>query len=289
MDGILLIDKKEGLSSYDVVKIAKRVFHSKKIGHCGTLDPFATGLLILGVNQATKIMSFLEADEKEYLATVKLGIETDTLDKTGTILKKAPLQAISMALLEEKSQKFLGKIKQIPPLYSAIRVQGKHLYEYARNQETVEIKSREVTIHELKIISVQEDEFTFYVRCSKGTYVRTLGVDLAHECHNLAHLSALRRLKIGKISVADANTIEELEHERFHLHAIDEVLSMKKIQIRDENLLKRVYNGHTLFFKESDPYLLLMDQKRVVAIYEKQSGEKYHCLRGLFDENTRYI
>lgn len=289
MDGILLIDKKEGLSSYDVVKIAKRIYHTRKVGHCGTLDPFATGLLILGVNQGTKVMNFLEADQKEYLATIKLGIDTDTGDKTGNIVKKAAIKPINKGLLEEKIKLFIGKITQTPPIYSAIRVNGKHLYEYARNQEQVEIKKREVTIYDIKIIAIEEEQFTICVRCSKGTYIRTLGVDLAHACFNLAHLVKLRRIRIGQISVDEANTVEELEKNQVHLHAISTILNIKKVQLRDENLRKRVYNGHTLFFNEEDPYLLLMDKEQAIAIYEKIGKNQYHCLRGLFDENSRYI
>ena len=160
MDGLILIDKIENITSYDVIKQVKRLFHTKKVGHCGTLDPFASGLLVVGINQATKVMSFLEHDYKEYIATVKLGSSSDSFDLTGKVVSESKINKISKENIEEVLKEFKGEIIQTPPIYSSIHVNGRHLYEYARNNEEVEIPTRKVTIFDLKLLENNDESFT---------------------------------------------------------------------------------------------------------------------------------
>ena len=288
MDGLILIDKKEGVTSYDAVMLAKKTFHTRKVGHCGTLDPFASGLLIIGINQATKIMTFLEHDFKEYEATIKLGISTDTYDITGEVVNSSEIKTFDENQLIEVLNSFLGEITQTPPIYSSIHIDGKKAYEYARNNETVEIPERQVTIHDIKLLGYDSESIKFYVKCSRGTYVRTLGVDIAKKLGNDGCLSTLRRISIGGISVSDANTYEELENQSVKLIDIKDALRYKKLYISDPRILKRVYNGQNVILKqESEDDIIIVDQDNAVAIYKRDEGVFFKCVRGLYDENIR--
>ena len=180
MDGIILIDKPLGYTSHDIVGKVRRVLHTKKVGHCGTLDPEASGVLVVCVNKATKALQFLTSEDKHYVATIKLGISTDTYDMTGTIQNQVPYRNdISLEQLDHVLTQFKGKQKQIPPIYSAIKVNGKKLYEYARAGETVEIQPRDIEIYSIECVALNEDEIQIRVHCSKGTYIRSLCVDIA--------------------------------------------------------------------------------------------------------------
>ena len=160
MDGILLVHKLAGYTSQDVCHLIKKKLHVQKVGHCGTLDPFAEGLLIIGLNQGTKILPYLEKEKKTYLATLKLGSQTTTLDKTGEIMQNQPIPPFDKNTLEKMFASLIGKQQQIPPMYSAIKVNGKKLYEYARNNETVEIPKRVITIDYIELISIVDMIFS---------------------------------------------------------------------------------------------------------------------------------
>ncbi len=289
MDGLILVDKKEGWTSYDVVRLVKKLYNTNKVGHCGTLDPFASGLLIIGVNQATKVMSFLENDDKEYIATIQLGSKTDTYDLTGKVVSTSKIIPFTKSQVENVLKSFKGRITQTPPIYSSIHVDGKHLYEYARNHEEVKIPEREVTIYDLKLLDFNDTSFQIYVKCSKGTYIRTLGVDIAFALKNEGHLTYLRRISIGKISVKDANSYSDLLANHVKVHSIMESLNMKNIMLKDKSILKRVYNGQDIILKqETADKILIMDEEKAIAIYRKIEDALYHCVRGLFDEKDRF-
>lgn len=179
MDGILLINKPAGYTSHDIVGIVRKKLHTKKVGHCGTLDPDATGVLVVCVNKATKAIQFLMSDTKFYRATLSLGKSTDTYDASGKVLEEKEVGALSENQVIDVLNSFMGKSKQKPPIYSAIKVNGKKLYEYARNGEEVEIKERNIEIMMIKMISFSNNEIVFDVKCSKGTYIRSLCVDIA--------------------------------------------------------------------------------------------------------------
>ena len=285
---IILVDKKEGISSYFVIKMIKKLYHTNKVGHCGTLDPFASGLLIIGVNQATKILSFVEDDIKEYVATVSLGFKTDTKDITGKILEKKDIVKFDENKFNEVVKQFIGEINQTPPLYSAIHVNGKKLYEYARNNEKVTINSRKVFVDEIKLLSLDENSFKIYVKCHKGTYIRCLGEDIAASLDNLGTVTTLRRVSIGKINVGMATLTSSLEKGIYNKYNVDEILDFKTIDLtNNDKKLKNVYNGQDIFLDNHDKYVLIKDGNEIVAIYDRIDGNRYHCYRGLYNEDIR--
>ncbi len=209
MNGILLVDKPQGWTSHDVVAKLRGVFGQKRIGHSGTLDPMATGLLTVFLGRATKAVEFSEAAEKEYIAHLRLGVETDTQDTTGTVLKISD-QIPERTALEAMLPRFRGEILQIPPMYSAIKVNGQKLYDIARRGGEVERQPRRITIHSLEIIGEEAGDYVLRVRCSKGTYVRTLCHDLGAALGCGGAMSALRRTRVGTYDVLNAHMMEEL-------------------------------------------------------------------------------
>lgn len=224
MDGILLINKPAGYTSHDIVGIVRKKLHTKKVGHCGTLDPDATGVLVVCVNKATKAIQFLMSDTKFYRATLSLGKSTDTYDASGKVLEEKEVGALSENQVIDVLNSFMGKSKQKPPIYSAIKVNGKKLYEYARNGEEVEIKERNIEIMMIKMISFSNNEIVFDVKCSKGTYIRSLCVDIAQKLGYPGHMSHLERRQAGHFSIEDCITLEQLEKGDYTLHSIEEAL-----------------------------------------------------------------
>lgn len=185
MDGVLIINKPKGFTSHDVVNVLRKALNTKKIGHTGTLDPNATGVLPILVGTATKISKYLIEHDKTYIATIKLGEKTDTGDIEGNIIEKdLNLQNISSEQVEKVLKIFIGKQKQIPPLYSAIKVNGKKAYEYARQGQKLELEARDIEIYNIELIKLVDKEITFEVSCSKGTYIRTLCEDIAEKLRN---------------------------------------------------------------------------------------------------------
>lgn len=210
ISGVLLVDKPAGISSAEVTNRLKSKFRFDRIGHGGTLDPFATGLLVVLVGEATKIARFLLEGEKEYLAEAALGSETDTGDHTGEVVNKCEVPEVSLDEWQEHAKTWTGTVRQTPPAYSAIKVKGKPLYEYARNGEEVEVPSREVTIRDFVVEESSKERIRFRVRCSGGTYVRALAADLAMTAGSCAHLSALRRTGSSSFRVSDSLPLDQL-------------------------------------------------------------------------------
>lgn len=210
MDGILLIDKDAGCTSYDVIRRIKRLFKGEKIGHTGTLDPIATGLLILCVGKATKLSSSIMNLEKAYVAKVKFGAVSDTLDADGTIRVCKENCSIDAELLRNVFQKYIGEIEQIPPMYSAKKVKGKKLYQYARKGLSIERKPISVKISEITLLQCSKDEAEFRVRISKGGYVRVLCDDIGRDIGCGGYMLSLRRTRIGCFDVNDAIGVEQL-------------------------------------------------------------------------------
>ncbi|MEQ8458827.1 MAG: tRNA pseudouridine(55) synthase TruB [Sandaracinaceae bacterium] len=202
--GVLVVDKPRGPTSHDVVAWARRALGTPAVGHAGTLDPMATGVLVLGVGEGTKLLRWLTVDDKEYRATVALGAETDSLDADGEIVERAPVPALDLEAVREVARRFEGTITQRPPIYSAIKVDGEPLHARARRGEDVEAPTREVTVRRLEIFSVNADALELEVEASKGFYVRSLGGDLARALDTRGHLVALRRLRSGGFVLADA-------------------------------------------------------------------------------------
>lgn len=208
ISGLLLIDKPAGPTSFEVVRQIRRALKVRKAGHLGTLDPFATGLLPLALGAATRLVPFLEDLDKTYLATVELGKETDTQDSTGQVVADKPV-AVSEAEVRAAAARFVGVIEQVPPLYSALRHQGRRLYELARRGIEVEVRPRKVTIYRLEVREIRLPRVVLEVTCSKGTYMRTLAHDLGRALGSGGHLAALRRLAVGPFRVEAALPLAE--------------------------------------------------------------------------------
>lgn len=281
MDGILFIDKEKGWTSRDVVNFISHQFQTKKVGHVGTLDPFATGLLIVLVGKATKIAPYLEAQEKEYEATLLLGADTDTLDLEGEVVLEKEGPDLSLEAIEETLHTFKGTIEQVVPKYSAVKYKGKALYRYAfANEKTPEI-SRKITIHDIHFMSYVDHQLSFSVHCSKGTYIRQLGQDIAHDLSTCGHLTSLRRTKIGEVSIFDAKKVKEIEASDFI--SIKEALSFLPTEVVDEATKKDIINGKTIRLLRKEDILLTLDENgEVLSILEKVEKHTYKVKRGLF-------
>ena len=209
MNGIILVDKPQGFTSHDVVAKLRGILRQRRIGHSGTLDPMATGLLVVFVGRATRAVQFAENHEKEYIAGLRFGLVTDTQDITGNILSEFCEHAREAELLEILPE-FMGEQSQIPPMYSAIKVEGKKLYELARKGIEAERKPRQITIKALELVGREEDDFILRVVCSKGTYIRTLCHDIGQRLGTGAVLSSLRRTAAGGLSIDNAYSREEI-------------------------------------------------------------------------------
>ncbi len=251
--GFLLVDKPQGWTSHDVVAEVRRHIGGK-VGHAGTLDPMATGLLVLGVGRATRLLRFVQGTEKEYLATALFGVATDSLDADGAILSRDPLP-VTHEEVAQAMERFRGSIMQIPPMVSARRVEGRRLYELAREGKVVEREARSVTIDKLELVDLAPSDYpevTFRTVCSTGTYVRTLADDIARAVGGRAHLTALRRVRVGNLHVNDAVTVDEVV-DAADAQEIDRILLAPGVvlsdfpEIRvDEAMAAAVRNGREL-------------------------------------------
>lgn len=208
-NGILVIDKSAGWTSQDVAAKLRGVFHERRVGHGGTLDPMATGVLPVFIGRATRAAEFLESAEKEYVAGLRLGVVTDTQDTSGTVLETNSV-CVTRAQLEAALRQFLGPIEQIPPMYSAIKINGQKLYELARRGQEVARRPRSITIHALELLEGEGADWTVRVRCSKGTYVRTLCHDLGRALGCGGCMSSLRRTRAGSFTLAQAVTMQQV-------------------------------------------------------------------------------
>jgi tRNA pseudouridine55 synthase len=226
--GVLLVDKEEGESSFGSVKRVRKLLGVKKVGHAGTLDPFATGLLVVLLGQGTKLSPFLMVGRKRYLATLRLGCETDTLDLTGKVVRERPVESLCLEEVRKKASAFVGDLEQVPPSYSAVKHNGMRAYELARRGVPVELKKRKITIHNLEIHSLDLPEMTLAVECSSGTYVRSLAADLGEALGAGAHLRSLRRLASGSFTLDQAVRIGDLDRD-----AADAALRKRIIPLSD--------------------------------------------------------
>ena len=276
-NGFLLIKKPKGLSSYDVIREIKKKFFIKKIGHSGTLDPFAVGLLIIGINKGTKIFKYLE-NFKEYIAKLTLGILTDTYDLDGKILKKQKVKKHDKEEIELILSKFIGEYLQIPPIYSAIKKNGKPLYEYARHGKSIDLKARKQQIYDIKLKKFDGKNITFYVKCDTGTYIRSLGVDIANKLGEIGYLTSLKRISISKYKISQAVEIKKINLK--NIIPIEKILiNFKKINISDKKMLIKIKNGNQIKIKNvNDNLILIMNNDKLLAIYKLNKIEKkYYC------------
>ncbi|HUU39973.1 MAG TPA: tRNA pseudouridine(55) synthase TruB [Desulfatiglandales bacterium] len=249
-DGIILVDKEPGPSSFGVIEEIKRLIKVKKIGHAGTLDPFATGVLVVLLNQGTKLSAFLTSKDKVYIAALRLGIETDTQDLTGSIIKRREVGGLTLNAIKEKALQFTGTIKQVPPAFSAVHHNGKRAYELARSGITVDLQERYVRVNHINILSVDLPDVLIEVGCSSGTYIRTLAADLGTSLGAGAHLISLRRIKSGHFHVDESITVKQIA-QCFFPGRVDKLIIPLKNALKDmeevnipDTLAKRIRNGY---------------------------------------------
>ena len=267
MDGLLLINKPAGYTSHDIVGIVRK-------------DPDATGVLVVCVNKATKAIQFLMSDTKVYRATLSLGKSTDTYDASGKILEEKEVGQISKAQVIDVLNSFLGKSKQKPPIYSAIKVNGKKLYEYARNGEEVEIKERDIEIMMIELIDFSNNEIVFDVKCFKGTYIRSLCVDIAKKLGYPGHMSHLERRQAGRFLITDCITLEQLENDDYSLHSIDDALcGFPQLKLDDPT---PVYHGKQIKSDLTGQVAIYDNQNHLLAIYESTGQGYLKNVRGLW-------
>ena len=277
--GILLIDKPKGVTSRDVVNMVCKKFNTKKVGHTGTLDPIATGLMIICINKATSLVEIITGEDKEYVANVKLGMLTDTLDVTGKIKKENYNYKLNKNELEEVLNSFVGSYWQEVPIYSAIKVNGKKLYEYARKSLEVELPKRLVDIKNISLIELNDDNFTFKVTVSKGTYIRSLIKDIGQKLNIYMSLNELRRTKINKINISDAKKIEDLNED--DIVNIEDFLEFPKIYV-DNILEKKILNGVRIKNDYNSEYVMFFNNnKKLLALY-KANEKNELCMFKLF-------
>jgi len=249
LDGFLVVDKPSGVTSHHVVAVLRRFFRQKKIGHTGTLDPFATGVLPIALGEGTKAITFLDESLKEYRATMRLGISTDTQDLEGTVLQERNWRHVTPVMVTDLLPAFSGELSQVPPMFSALKRDGVPLYKLARKGETVEREARGIVIHALTIDSIDLPEISFTVRCSRGTYVRTLSHDMGEYLGCGAHLLQLRRTASGPFTLENAFTLDELaslspdEITARHFVTIRKALShLPELELTDSGY-SRIRNG----------------------------------------------
>ena len=273
MFGFLNVYKPKGKTSHDVVAILRRITKIKQIGHTGTLDPFAEGVLPICIGKSTRLIEYLN-DDKAYIGTVQLGEATTTYDTEGEITNESD-KIVSVEDIEQALGSFRGDIEQIPPIYSAIKVNGKKLYEYARKGEEVEIKPRKVCIDRLEVINYNQEtkELELYIGCSKGTYIRSIANDLGVKLGTYGFLKKLTRVKAGKFKLENSVKLEELDStEKIQEHLISplECLDYPTYELNQEEL-KRISNGNSININSGNGMTLLLSQNEIVAIAEVTS------------------
>ena len=278
MNGVLVINKPEGYTSRDIVNIVSKKLGTKKVGHTGTLDPLATGVLVLPIGRALKVSELLTSEKKEYISDVILGYETDTLDITG-VKTKENTPNISKEEIEKVLNSFIGKSMQQVPMYSAVKVKGKKLYEYARNNIEVTPPSKEIEVYSLTLLDgpiYKENTIEFKIKCkvSKGTYIRGIIRDIGYKLGTYGTMKTLIRTKQGNFDIDGSYTLEDIENNNYKLLSIKESLPNIKTTIIDDKLLSKVKNGMVLnkFFDE-EISLLITKEGKEIAIYKNIDGK----------------
>lgn len=270
MDGILLINKEPNMTSRDVVNKVCHILNTKKVGHTGTLDPMATGVLVLAINKGLKIVNEITALDKEYEAEITLGINTDTLDITGKTLDTKEVN-VTNEDIDRVLKTFIGDYDMEVPLYSAIKINGKKLYEYARNNEEVEVPIHKVKVYELvRTNDIKDNKFSIRCKVSKGTYIRSLVRDISKELGTVGVMSKLNRTKQGKFDIKDCYTLKDIEDGNYKLLDIKDVLDLPVVEVPD-SIYNKVINGNKIDNTfDYDKFIFEKDNK-IIAIYEKDN------------------
>lgn len=271
MNGVIVVNKPKGITSRDVVNKLVKVFGTKSIGHIGTLDPMATGVLVCLIGKYTKLGSIMVNHDKEYVATFKLNVLTDTLDSEGKVLK-TDNKIISLEDMQGAIEHFNGlTYMQEVPIYSAVKVNGKKLYDYARNNEDVILPKKEVSIYKLELISF-DDEVKIKCKVSKGTYIRALIRDICAYLGTYGIMTDLVRTKLGNYDISDAYSLEDICNGKYKLYSLEDIFDLDVRYINDDNR-KQIYNGNIIKDKNSN-YILYKDGDKAVAFYARINEEE---------------
>ena len=276
MNGFILVNKKKDMTSRDVVNILTKILNTKKIGHTGTLDPFAEGILLVAVNKGLKVVKLLNYKDKEYIAKVRLGIKTDTLDITGNILEEKKEELNKEELLEVLKS-FIGEYSYEVPIYSAIKVNGKKLYEYARNNQKVELPIKNSYIYDIKLIDFKDNSFTFSVKVSNGTYIRALVRDISKKLNKLMTLEELTRTKVDNLLIENSYTLEDIKNNNFKLLKINDLLNYKEVEL-NRDLEDKVLNGNKIKLEEKEDNILFIKEKEEIAVYTREECDIFKVL-----------
>ncbi len=276
MDGILPIYKEAGMTSHDVVMKLRKILHISKIGHSGTLDPDAQGVLLVLIGRATKILPFMEDTDKEYIATMKLGVRTFSDDTSGEVLERKEIKAIDdfAGLLAS----FVGKQKQLPPMVSSVRVNGRKLYEYARRHEDVERPYRDIEIYETEVLDAPS--LRFRVACSSGTYIRSLCVDIAAKSGNIGCMDTLLRTKVGRFTLDDCVRLKQVEQGQFTLFPMQKALA--HYPMVSYAPMSDIIQGKRICLQHDSDTVAICCENEVMAIYEREHDDIFRCVRGLW-------
>lgn len=264
---IINVYKESNMTSHDVVNILTKHFHTKKIGHTGTLDPIATGVLICCLDSSTKLVNILQSITKEYIAEIKLGIKTDTGDITGNVIDTKTYN-VNQELITNTLNSFLGESIQEVPIYSAIKINGKKLYEYARKNEQVELPKRTINISHIELISYHDDLIKFKVTVSKGTYIRSLINDIATKLNTVGTMVSLCRTKQGIFDIKDSNSLNDILNDNYKTISYDEIFNdYYKVDMTDDEYFK-VKNGQHMDNIYNQKEVLFMYNNKYIALYE---------------------
>lgn len=269
MNGLLVINKESGYTSRDVVNIISKKFNTSKVGHTGTLDPIATGVLVLAIGNGLKLVDQLSTDTKEYIAKVKLGIETDTLDVTGNIIKEVNDFEIDKNKINEVLNSFLGKSMQEVPLYSAIKVSGKRLYEYAREGRKIDLPKREIEIYDIELLNLDFNAFLFRVKVSKGTYIRSLIRDIGIKLNIPCSMLELKRTKQGVFDIENSYTLDDIKNDKYEIVPLIKCLNDFEIVKVSDFIKNKVLNGRILENRYKNNKIAFIDNEdNLLAIYK---------------------
>ncbi len=279
MDGLILLNKEQNMTSHDLVNIVRRQINQKRVGHTGTLDPNATGLMMIAIGKSTKLVQYLQSDSKEYILEMKLGVLTDTLDIWGTTLKEEIFSKPKESDFKKTILSFLGKQMQTPPMYSAIKHKGKKLYELARQGKSVEVAQREIEIYEIELLEYKET-IKIRVACSSGTYIRTLCLDIAKKLGTVGTMTSLIRTKIGNFTLEQSNTIDQLKNNEFKVISSQQALSkFPKVEYLD---LSDIENGRKIEIDTPHDLVLIEVSGNIMAFYERVEDNLFRSKRGLW-------
>ena len=287
MNGILVIDKEKDFTSRDLVNITEKVFDTRKVGHAGTLDPIATGVLVLGIGTGVKVLEYLNDSTKEYIAKVKVGILTDTLDVTGNIIEEVKDFNLNKDRLEDVINSFKGRYDQVVPLYSSVKVSGERLYKYARKNKDVELPKREVEIFDIELLDFTKDSFTFKANVSKGTYIRSLIRDIGEKLNIPCSMEELRRTRQDGFTLDDAITIDDLRNNRIKLIPLETALKDMLIVDADDYIENKINHGAILRnLYDKDLIAYRNKNHEIIAIYEvyKKDNTKVKPVKVFYGE-----